>query len=75
MDATPNRAESYLLPLLTEKYYVGSNLVFAVFMRTPADAASWPHAVRWFLPAQILLGALIAFVLYPLYDLVKTWSL
>jgi hypothetical protein len=33
-------------PLLTEKYYVGSNPIFATFMRTPADSALWPHAAR-----------------------------
>ena len=61
-------------PLLTEKYYVGPNPIFAAFMRTPADSALWPHAVRWFLPAQILRGILIALVLYPLYDVLKTWA-
>jgi len=43
-------------------------------MRTPADAAGWAHAVRWFLPAQILRGVLIALILYPLYDLLNRWS-
>jgi hypothetical protein len=30
--------------------------------------------VRWFLPAQILRGVLIAGVLYPLFDTLKAWS-
>lgn len=67
-------AGAIFYPLLTKRYYVGPNPIFAVFMRTPADAASWAHAVRWFLPAQILRGVLIALVLYPLYDFLKGWG-
>ena len=61
-------------PLLTKEYYVGSNPIFAVFLRTETDAQLWPHVVRWFLPAQILRGILIAAVLYPLFDTLKRWA-
>lgn len=66
-------AGSIFYPFLTERYYVGPNPVFAVFMRTAADRALWPHVVRWFLPAQILRGLLIALVLYPLYGFLREW--
>jgi hypothetical protein len=67
-------AGTIFYPLLTERYYVGSNPVFAVFMRTAADRALWHHVVDWFLPAQILRGVLMALVLWPLYDLLNGWS-
>lgn len=61
-------------PLLTKEYYVGQNPIFAVFLRTEADADLWGHVVRWFLPAQILRGLLISAVLYPLFDTLRTWT-
>ncbi len=61
-------------PLLTKGYYVGPNPVFAAFLRTEADTQLWGHVVRWFLPAEILRGLLISFVLYPLFDVLKTWA-
>jgi hypothetical protein len=61
-------------PLLTKDFYTGPNPVFASFMRTEAEPELWSHVVRWFLPAQILRGLLIAGVLYPLLDTLKSWS-
>ncbi|HZP01009.1 MAG TPA: hypothetical protein VFD30_12005 [Terriglobia bacterium] len=61
-------------PLLTKEYYVGQNPIFAAFLRTEADPALWGHVVRWFLPAEILRGLLISIVLYPLFDVLKTWA-
>jgi hypothetical protein len=61
-------------PLLTRQFYVGPHPIFATFMRTEAEPELWRHAVRWFLPAQILRGILIASVLYPLFDTLKSWS-
>jgi hypothetical protein len=61
-------------PLLTRDFYTGPNPVFASFMRTEAEPELWSHVVRWFLPAQILRGLLIAGVLYPLLDTLKSWS-
>jgi len=60
--------------LLTKTYYEGPNPIFATFMRTQANMGLWLHVVNWFLPAEILRGLLIAAVLYPLYDILKTWS-
>jgi hypothetical protein len=60
-------------PLLTKQYYVGPHPIFATFMRTEAEPQLFSHVVRWFLPAQILRGLLIAAVLYPLFDTLKVW--
>ncbi len=61
-------------PLLTKQFYEGPNPIFAVFLRTEAEPELWRHAARWFLPAEILRGILIAAVLYPLFDMLKTWQ-
>jgi len=60
--------------LLTKEFYTGPNPIFATFMRTEAEPALWSHVVRWFLPAQILRGLLIAVALYPFFDVLKAWS-
>lgn len=59
--------------LLTKQFYVGSNPIFATFMRTEAEPETWGHVVKWWLPGQILRGVLIAAALYPLYDALKVW--
>jgi hypothetical protein len=60
--------------LLTKEFYTGPHPIFAAFLRTEGEPELWSHAVRWFLPAQILRGVLIAAVLYPLFDTLKAWS-
>jgi len=60
-------------PLLTKQFYVGPHPVFAVFMRTEAEPALFHHSVRWFLPGEFLRGLLIAAVLFPLFDTLKSW--
>jgi hypothetical protein len=54
--------------LITKDFYVGSDPIFKAFMRTEAEPDLWAHVMRWFLPAQILRGILIAAVLYPFFD-------
>jgi len=66
-------AGTVFYPWLTKPYYVGPNPIFAAFMRTETEPELWAHVVTWFLPAQLLRGALIAVVLYPLYDVLKAW--
>jgi len=58
---------------LTKDFYTGPNPIFATFMRTEAEFNLWAHVMTWFLPAQILRGVLMAAVLYPLFDTLKTW--
>jgi len=60
--------------LLTKEYYTGPDPVFGAFMRTPDDPESWSHVMRWFIPAQILRGVLMAIVLYPLFDKLLEWD-
>jgi hypothetical protein len=60
--------------LLTKPFYEGSNPVFSIFMRTPAEPELWKHVMIWFIPGQVLRGVLIAAVLYPLFDTLNAWS-
>jgi len=60
--------------LFTKPFYEGENPIFASFMRTPAEPELWRHTMTWFIPGQILRGALIAAVLYPFFDTLQTWS-
>ena len=50
------------------------NPIFASFMRTPAQPDAWRHAVNWFLPVNLLRGALIGLVFCPLLGTIRTWS-
>ena len=60
--------------LLTKPFYEGETAVFATFMRTPAEPELWSHAMRWFIPGQVLRGVLIAAVLYPFFDTLRAWG-
>ncbi len=60
--------------LLTKDLYIGPDAVFAAFMRTEAEPEIWDHVVRWFVPAQVLRGLLIAAVLYPFWDTLRSWA-
>jgi hypothetical protein len=61
-------------PWLTKEFYVGAHPIFATFLRTEAEPELFSHVVKWFLPAEILRGVLLAAVLYPLFDTLKAWS-
>lgn len=58
---------------LTKDFYIGPDPIFKTFMRTEAEPDLWAHVMRWFLPAQILRGILIAAVLYPFFDTLNGW--
>ena len=58
---------------LTKDFYIGPDPIFKTFMRTEAEPDLWAHVMRWFLPAQILRGILIAAVLYPFFDTLSGW--
>lgn len=60
--------------LLTKQFYEGADPLFATFMRTPAEPDLWRHVMTWFIPGQILRGALIAAALYPFYDALRGWN-
>ncbi len=60
--------------LITKPFYEGPDPLFAGFMRTPADPALWAHVMRWFLPAQLLRGLLMAAALWPFHSTVAAWS-
>jgi hypothetical protein len=60
--------------LLTKEFYIGPDPIFAAFMRTETEPELWTHVERWFFPAQILRGLLIAAVLYPFFATLNGWS-
>jgi hypothetical protein len=59
--------------LLTKDFYVGPDPIFRTFMRTEAEPDLWAHVMRWFLPAQLLRGVLIAAVLWPFFETMLGW--
>ena len=61
-------------PLLTKPFYEGSDPVFTAFMRSPADPDLWQFVMKWFIPAQVLRGLLMAIALYPFYEILKEWN-
>ena len=61
-------------PLLTKPLYEGSDPVFTAFMRSPADPNLWQFVMKWFIPAQVLRGLLMAIALYPFYETLQEWS-
>jgi hypothetical protein len=60
-------------PLLTKEFYVGSNPIFKIFLRTEVEPELWGHVAAWFLPAQFLEGLLIAAALYPFFETLMSW--
>jgi hypothetical protein len=60
---------------LTREFYEGSRPLFAGFMRTPADPALWAHPMRWFLPAQVARGLILAAVIWPFVPTLRAWRL
>jgi hypothetical protein len=58
---------------LTKPFYEGPDPLFASFMRTPADPPGWAHVMTWFLPAQLLRGALMGLALAPFLDTLTRW--
>ncbi|HVG38906.1 MAG TPA: hypothetical protein VM870_06440 [Pyrinomonadaceae bacterium] len=60
--------------LLTKSLYEGPDPVLANFMRSPADPEPWRHVMKWFIPAQVLRGLLMAVALYPFYATLQEWG-
>lgn len=61
-------------PLLTREFFEGTAALATQVMRTPAEPALWSHVTRWMVPFQVLRGVLIALVLYPFLDTLRSWS-
>ena len=61
-------------PFLTKQFYVGTDPLFAVFMRTQAEPDLWRHAMAWLIPGQVLRGVLMAAALYPFFDGLNKWT-
>ena len=59
---------------LTHGLYEGANPLFGSYLRTPGESELWQHVTTWFLPAQLVRGALIGLVLCPFLPLLRRWS-
>ena len=59
---------------LTHGLYEGADPLFGSYLRTPGESQLWQHVTTWFLPAQLLRGALIGLVLCPFLPQLRRWS-
>lgn len=60
--------------LLTHGLYEGPDPLFGSYLRTPGESELWQHVTTWFLPAQLLRGALIGLALVPLLPLLRQFG-
>ena len=60
---------------LTHVLYEGPSPLFGSYLRTPGDLLLWQHVTTWFLPAQLVRGALIGLALSPLLPALRAWSI
>jgi hypothetical protein len=60
---------------LTHTLYEGADPLFGSYLRTPGEARLWQHVTTWFLPAQLVRGALIGLALSPFLPSLRNWSL
>jgi hypothetical protein len=51
--------------LLTKRFYVGDDAIFARFLRSESDPSVWSHVMRWQFPILVARGLLIALALLP----------
>lgn len=59
---------------LTHGLYEGARPLFGSYLRTPGETQLWQHVTTWFLPAQLLRGAVIGLALSPFLPLLRSWS-
>jgi hypothetical protein len=59
---------------LTHGLYEGADPLFRSYLRTPGETQLWQHVTTWFLPAQLVRGALIGLTLSPFLPLLRRWS-
>lgn len=68
-------AGAFAFATMTHVLYEGAHPLFGSYLRTPGEADLWTHVTTWFLPAQLLRGALIGLALSPFLAVLRTWSL
>jgi len=59
---------------LTHGLYEGGDSLFGTYLRTPAESDLWRQVTTWFLPAQLLRGALIGLALAPFLPTLRGWA-
>jgi hypothetical protein len=60
--------------MLTHELYEGVDPLLGTYLRTPGETQLWQHVTTWFLPAQLLRGALIGLALSPFLQALRGWS-
>jgi hypothetical protein len=60
--------------LLTKRFYVGENAIFAGFLRSEADPALWRHVMTWQFPILFARGFLIALALLPFRETLSSFA-
>jgi hypothetical protein len=61
--------------LLTKRFYVGDDAIFAGFLRSEANPSQWSHVMRWQFPMLLARGLLIALALLPFRDALNSFGL
>ncbi len=54
--------------LLTKRFYVGDDAIFATFLRSESNPAEWSHVMRWQFPMLFARGLLISLSLLPFHE-------
>ena len=68
-------AGAFAFTTLTHVLYEGAHPLFGSYLRTPAEADLWAHVTTWFLPAQLVRGALIGLAVSPFLAVLRSWTL
>lgn len=61
--------------LLTKRFYVGDDAVFAGFLRSEANPLQWAHVMRWQIPILVGRALLIAVALVPFRETLTSFAL
>jgi hypothetical protein len=61
--------------LLTKRFYVGDDAIFAGFLRSEADPILWRHVMTWQFPVLVARGLLISLALLPFRAALSSFTL
>jgi hypothetical protein len=68
-------AGSIAYQLLTKRFYVGDDPIFAGFLRSEADPILWRHVMTWQFPVLLARGLLISLALLPFRAALSSFAL
>jgi hypothetical protein len=61
--------------LITKRFYVGDDAIFAGFLRSEADPVLWRHVMTWQFPVLVARGLLISLALLPFRAALSSFTL